>query len=140
MAGLDRMFDACGFIQQYIERQIRGLLDDPMNEYQDPNWVQAALLFERVVIPCERYSADGLYDLANDIVRKAEQNNNRVIFQRIAGMYNEKILEPNSHNMENLSDDLRIAEYDANIENIKKWLEEQDRINSEIENFKKSKR
>jgi len=37
MAGLDRMHDAGGFIQQYIEQKIRELLEDPMNEYQDPN-------------------------------------------------------------------------------------------------------
>ena len=40
MAGLDMMYDARGFIQDYIEKQIRELLEDPMNEYQDPNWVQ----------------------------------------------------------------------------------------------------
>ena len=60
MAGLDRMYDICGFIQQYIEQKIRELLEAPMNEYHDPNWVQVALLFERVVIPCEEYNANGL--------------------------------------------------------------------------------
>ena len=39
-------YDAQGDIQNYIEQKIRGLLEDPMNEYQDPNWVQAALLIE----------------------------------------------------------------------------------------------
>ena len=66
MAGLDRMFDACGYIQQYIEQKIRELLEEPMNEYQDPNWVQATLLFEQNVIPCESYIMDDLYDLARE--------------------------------------------------------------------------
>ena len=39
MAGLDMMYDAQGSIQNYIEQQIRELLEDPINEYQDPNWV-----------------------------------------------------------------------------------------------------
>jgi len=80
MAGLDRMYDAQAFIQEHIEKQIRELLEDPMNEYQDPNWVQAALLFERVVVPCEGYMRDLLYNLAEDIVKKAAQQNNRVIY------------------------------------------------------------
>jgi len=140
MAGLDMMYDTCGFIQQYIEKQIRELLEDPMNEYQDPNWVQAALLFERIVAPCEEYRADELYNLANDIIKKAGQHNNRVVYQPIAGMYNEKVIEPDSADMKNLSDDMRTIDYEKNIENIKKWMEEQDKFKVEIENFKKDKR
>ena len=134
------MYDACGFIQEYIEQRIRKLLEYPMNKYQDPNWVQAALLFERVVIPCKDYRADVLYNLANDIVKKAEQHNTRVIYQRIPGMYNEKIAGTNSIEMKNLPNDIRAVDYDKNIENIKKWLKEQERIKSEIENFMKIKR
>ena len=80
MAGLDKMYDARGFIQNYIAQQIRSLLEDPMNDYQNPNWVQAALLFEQVVVPCEGYWMDSLYDLAMDIIKKAEQNNNKAIY------------------------------------------------------------
>ncbi len=58
MTGLDKMKDARGLIQNYIEQKIRELLEDPMNEYQDPNWVQTALLFEQVVIPCEGYTME----------------------------------------------------------------------------------
>ena len=122
MAGLDRMFDARGYIQNYIEQKIRELLEDPMNEYQDPNWVQAALLFDQTVIPCERYIMDELYVLANDIVKVAEQNNNRVIYQQISGMYNEKIIDGNSSDIISQSEDRRIAKYDENIENIKNWM------------------
>jgi len=138
MAGLDRMYDACAFIQEYIEIQIREFLEDPMNEYQDPNWVQAALLFERVVVPCEEYTLNGLVDLANDIVKKADKYKTRVIYQRIPGMYNKKIVETNSLDLDNLSKDIRIIEYDANIESIKKLMEEKERIKSEIENFMKT--
>ena len=33
--------DALGVIENFIEEKIRGLLEYPMNEFQDPNWVQA---------------------------------------------------------------------------------------------------
>jgi len=122
MAGLDMMYDARGFIQKYIEEQIRRLLEDPMNEYQDPNWVQAAVLFEQVVVPCEGYMMDWLYELAEDIVKKAEQYNNRVIYQGIPGMYNEKIVDANSVDINNLLDNTEIREYEETINNIKKWM------------------
>ena len=110
MAGFDKMYDARGFIQNYIEQKTRGLLEDPMNEYQEPNWVQAALLFEQVVVPCERYWMEALYDLAEDIIKKAEQNNNRTIYQRIPGMYNEKILDANSIDYNSLPDKVEIRD------------------------------
>ena len=135
MAGLDMMFDACGFIQQYIEQRIRELLEDPMNELQDPNWVQAALLFERAVVPCEEYRAEELYKLADDIVKKAEEHKSRVVYQPISGMYNEIIIDSDSIDVNNLPDDIRAVDYDKNIENIKKWMEEQDKFNSELEEF-----
>ncbi len=71
MAGLDSMYDAHADIQGYIEKNIRELLEEDMNELQDPNWVQAATLFEHVFIPCESYMRDYWYDLAEDIVKKA---------------------------------------------------------------------
>ncbi len=138
MAGLDRMYDACGFIQQYIKQQIRELLEDPMNEYQDPNWVQAALLFEQVVIPCERFFMDELYTLASDIVKVAEQNNNKVIYQQVSGMYNEKILDVDSNDIITPSKDKRIDEYDEEIENIKNWMRKQEKKKIEFENYIRS--
>lgn len=137
MAGLDMIYDASGFIQQYIERRIRELLEDPMNELQDPNWVQATLLFERAVAPCEEYRAEELYELAGDIVKKADQHNSRVVYQRIAGMYNEKIIKADSIDTYNLSKDIRAVDYEKNIENIKKWIAEQDKFKLEMENFMK---
>jgi hypothetical protein len=93
-----------------------------MNEYQDPNWVQAALLFERVVVPCEEYTMDWLYDLTTDIVKKAEKNNNRTIYQVIPGMYNEKILDVNSVEFNNLPDKTKIRDFEETINNINNWI------------------
>ncbi|KKM88293.1 hypothetical protein LCGC14_1260210 [marine sediment metagenome] len=73
MAGLDKMKDARDYIQNYIEQKIRELLEESMNEYQDSNWVQAALLFEQAVAPCEYYFEENLYILGKEIVKKAEK-------------------------------------------------------------------
>lgn len=123
MAGLDRMYDAQAFIQEHIEKQIRELLEDPMNELQDPNWVQAALLFEQVVVPCEGHMRDLLYNLAEAIVKKAAQHNNRAIYQVIPGMYNEKVLDEKSIDMNNLPDKTDIRDYKETINNIKNWMD-----------------
>ena len=122
MAGLDKMYDAQGFIQNYIEQKIRELLEEPMNEYQDPNWVQAALLFEHAVAPCERYTMEHLYKLAQDIVDKAEQHGNRWVSQVIPGMYNEKVIDPTSIDMNNLPNGVEVWEYKDTVKYIKKWM------------------
>ncbi|NVM34297.1 MAG: hypothetical protein HWN81_01800 [Candidatus Lokiarchaeota archaeon] len=72
-------------------------------------------------------------------MEKAEKYSKRAIYQRIPGMYNEKIVEADFINMNNLSDNIRAVEYDTNIENIKKWVEEKEKFKSEIESFKKAK-
>jgi len=122
MTGLDRMYDARGSIQKYIDKCIRELLEDPMNEYQDPNWVQASLLFEQVVVPCEAYRMVWLYELAEAIVKKAEQHQNQAIFQLIEGMYNERTLDSNSVDLDNLPDKTEIRDYTETINNIKNWM------------------
>jgi len=117
IAGLDRMYDTQGDIQLYIEKKIRGLLEDPMNEYQDPNWVQAATLFTHVVAPCEDYRYESLYELAKDITKKSELHNNQVVYQNIPGMYNQKVIDPND-----LTEDCEVFTYDSLIDSIKKWM------------------
>ncbi|KKL91579.1 hypothetical protein LCGC14_1893280 [marine sediment metagenome] len=76
MAGSDMLFDARSDIEGFIAHKIRELLEDPMNEYQDPNWLQAAILFDQTVIPCERYRNNYFLDLAKAVVDKAAQYNN----------------------------------------------------------------
>ncbi|KKM70413.1 hypothetical protein LCGC14_1441050 [marine sediment metagenome] len=119
MAGSDMLFDARCNIEEFIEQKTRGLLEDPMNEYQDPNWLQAAMLFEQTVIPCERYRKNHFLELAKNIVDKAGQHNNQVIYQKIPGMYNEKIIDPRM----DLPDDVDVFNYDSLINTIKEWIE-----------------
>lgn len=123
MAGLDRMYDAQADIQGYIEKSIRELLEEDMNELQDPNWVQAATLFGHVVIPCESYIRDYWYDLAKDIVKKAEQHDNRVVYQDISPrLYNQEVIDSHSVDVNNLPDGANVVEYGNLIEKIKKWM------------------
>ena len=119
------MYDAQADIQGYIAKNIRELLEEDMNELQDPNWVQAATLFNYVVIPCESYIRSYLYDLAEDIVKKAEQHHNRVVYQNISPrLYNQKVIDPNLVDQENLPDDVQIISYEDTINRIKDWMDQ----------------
>ena len=126
MAGLDRMYDTRGDIENYIEQKIRELLEEPMNELQDPNWVQAATLFEQLIVPLDIYIMEGLLNLASDIVKKAEKNNNRVVYQDISpSLYNQKVIDSTPLDLDNLPEGINIIDYNSIIDKIKKWMEHQ---------------
>ena len=125
MAGLDNMYDTRGDIEEYIEQKIRDLLEESMNEYQDPNWVQAATLFEQLIVPLDIYIMDRLVKLAQDIINNAELNNVQVIYQDIPGMYNQKTLDGKSIENDKLPDNIQVRKYDEIVDNIKKWIENQ---------------
>jgi hypothetical protein len=120
MAGLDYMFDACGFIQRYIKKTIRKLLERETNQYQDPNWVQAAELFRRVVVPCEEFSKEYFIQLAEDIIKIAEQHNYLVVYRGISGMYNKAIVKEDD-SVEYL-EDLDVMHYESLFQPIKNWI------------------
>jgi len=61
MAGHDHKVDTRGNIANYIERKIRDLLEYDMNEYQDPEGVQAAELFSEIVVSCVGYYSEGQF-------------------------------------------------------------------------------
>lgn len=123
MAGLDYMFDACGFIQKYISKKIRELLEKSTNEYQDPNWVQAAELFRRTVIPCEDYSKNYFIELAHDILKNAENNNNTVLYRVIPGTYNQKVISYEDVSL--IPEDVNIINYESLLHEIKEWIAEE---------------
>ena len=120
MAGLDYMYDACGCIQKYISERIWELLEMSMNEYQDPNWVQAAELFQRSVLPCSDYNKDYFRELAREIVKKAKRNNNRFYFSAIPGMYNHKVI--NFEKTLNIPEGVTFIDYENLIQEIKEWI------------------
>ena len=118
MAGDDEKFDLRADISNHIALKIRGLLETPLNEYQDPAWVQAAELFAEIVAPCGAYPSRALYDLGVDIAKQAEKRGNRAVYQAIPGMYNRKaISDPISS-----SSGAEVVDYSKKIESIKSWV------------------
>jgi len=118
MAGNDHKCYTRGIIANQVAIKIRELLETPMNEYQDPAWVQAAKLFVEIVAPCEPYSSKALYDLGVDIAKSAEKRGNRARYQAIPGMYNRRAV-PNSIGV---SCDIEVVDYSKTIESLKSWL------------------
>ena len=118
MAGDDHKMDTKGGIENFIEQRIRNLFDYDMNEYQDPAWVQAAELFNEVVVPCESYFSERLYTLGIDIVKEAEKHGCRTACQQIPGMYNVKQVSRDEYT----KDQVDIFDYSSTINSIKTWI------------------
>ena len=120
MAGDDHKHNTKWDIANYIEQKVRGLLEYEMNEYQDPSWVQAAELFNEIVIPCEIFYSGGLYILGTDIVEEAEKNGCQVLYQKIPGMYNVKQVSRDGYSKE------EVDKFDCSrtINSIKTWLQQ----------------
>ncbi len=117
MAGFDEMFDVRSEIEDFMEHRIRKLLEEPMNSFQEPNWVQAETLFEEVVIPCkEAYFNEDMYELANAIVNKAKENGCEVVYITNPDVYdlNKEITS---------SDDFEIASHKSTIRKILDWMQ-----------------
>lgn len=118
MAGNDHKCDTRGIIANQVAIKIRELLETPMNEYQDPAWVQAAELFAEIVAPCEAYSSESLYDLGVDIANSAEERGNRATYQAIPGMYNRRAIP----DFVSASDGSEVIDYSKTIRLVKAWL------------------
>ena len=118
MAGNDRKFDVRGDIANQVALKIRELLETPLNEYQDPAWVQAAELFGEIVAPCEAYSSEALYDLGVDIAKEAKKRGNRAAYQAIPSMYNRRAVPLST----SAGSDAGVFDYSKAIESIKSWL------------------
>ena len=118
MAGNDHKCDTRGNIANLVALKIRELLETPLNEYQDPAWVQAAELFVEIVAPCEAYSSESLYDLGVDIAKEAEKRGNRATYQAIPGMYNVRAIP----DFVSASNDSEVIDYTKTIGLVKAWL------------------
>ena len=118
MAGNDHKCDVQGMIANHIAIKVRELLETPLNEYQDPAWVQAAELFAEIVVPCESYFSETLYDLGVDIASAAEERGNQATYEGISGMYNRRTV-PSSISADS---DAEVVDYSKAIRSIKSWL------------------
>lgn len=118
MAGDDHKCDMRGDIANIIALKLRELLKTPMNEYQDPAWVQAAELFVEIVVPCKTYFSEALYDLGIDIANSAEKRGNRATYQAIPGMYNRRVVSGSI----STGSDIEVVDYSKSIESVKSWV------------------
>ena len=118
MAGNDHKMDTQGNIANFIERKVRDLLEYDMNEYQNPDWVQAAELFSEIVVPCVSYYSEGLYTLGIDFVKEAERYGYRVAYQRIPGMYNVKLVS----GVDDTNKKIDEFDYSKAVNSTKTWI------------------
>ena len=84
MAGDNFKHHAQVRIVEFVENEIRNLLNKHTNRFQNANWDQAISLFVDIVIPCDlTYAEDGImHNLARDILKKAKEHGNRVYYGR----------------------------------------------------------
>ncbi len=78
MADFDKLSDIKGTIINYIEERGRELFYGGGTEYDYSLWIQAALLFEQIIIPCDYYVPDTLLEFAQDVIKKAKSHECKV--------------------------------------------------------------
>ena len=71
MADFDKLSDTKGFIINFIEKKARELFTREGTEYDFSLWIQVALLFEQIIIPCDYYVPETLLELAQDVIHEA---------------------------------------------------------------------
>ncbi len=76
MADDDLLSDARYDIISYITVVIDNLFNQEGSSYDWPTWVQAAILFDECILPCNYTPSTELYNLAGSIVDEGLKNNN----------------------------------------------------------------
>ncbi len=72
MADFDKLSDTKGIIINFIEERVRELFYRSGTEYDFSPWIQAALLFEHAIIPCDYYVPETLLEFAQDVNNEAK--------------------------------------------------------------------
>ncbi|MBA7624412.1 hypothetical protein ES703_31820 [subsurface metagenome] len=114
MADDDLLSDARYDIASYITAVLNDLFNREVNPFNWPTWLQAALLFDECVIPCNYMPPNQLYYLAGSIVDEASKNDNRIEFYQYKG--EERILVDTMDITEKIE---RIEEW---MKNNEKWM------------------
>jgi hypothetical protein len=78
MADFDKLSDTKGTIINFIEEKARKLFYDGGTEYDFSSWVQAALLIEEIIIPCDYYIPGTLLDFVQEVISEAKSNDCKV--------------------------------------------------------------
>ncbi len=72
MADFDNLSDTKGTIINFIEERARELFHGGGTEFDFSPWIQAALLFEHLIIPAKYYVPESLLEFAQDVIKQAK--------------------------------------------------------------------
>ena len=118
MADFDKLSDTKGTILNFIEKRARGLLYGGGTEYDFSLWIQTALLFEQVIIPCDYYFPETLLEFAQDVIDEAKSHECKVERYQVNSA-GEKV-------------NAEVWDYSETIFKITKWLNKEKKIKEEI--------
>jgi hypothetical protein len=117
MADFDKLSDTKGEIINFIEKHARALLYQEVTSFDFSAWVQVALLFEQVIIPCRYYFPESLYELAQKVINIAKTKDCQV----------ERYQEKDGKKV-----NVQIFDYQETINKIEQWLKEEKEFNESI--------
>lgn len=118
MADFDKLSDTKGTIINFIEERVRELFYGGVTEYDFSPWIQAALLFEQVIIPCDYYVPETLLEFAQNVINEAKSHECKV--ERYQVKDGKKV-------------NVEVWEYGETISKIIEWLNEEKGFKEEIE-------
>ena len=124
MADFDKLSDTKGTIINFIEERVRELFYGGGTEYDFSPWIQAAQLFEQVIIPCDYYVPETLLEFAQDVINEAKSHECKV--KRYQVKDGKKV-------------NAEVFDYSETISKIIEWLNEEKIFKEELKSKMKSK-
>ena len=125
MADFDKLSDTKGTIINFIEERGRELFYGGGTEYDFSPWIQAALLFEQVIIPCDYYVPETLLEFAQDVINEAKSHECKVERYQV--------------NDDGRKVNAKVWDYNETISKITEWFIEEKSFREEIKSKMKSK-
>jgi len=107
MADFDKLSDTKGIIIHFIEEKARKLFYNVGTEYDFSPWVQAALLIEKIIIPCDYYIPETLLEFVQEVINEAKSHESKV--ERYQVKDGKKV-------------NAEIWDYEETVTKIDKWL------------------
>ena len=111
MADFDKLSDTKGIIFKFIEERVRELFYGGGTEFDFSLWIQAALLFEQIIIPCDYFVSDTLLEFTQEVIDEANSHECKVERYQVDS-------EGNKVNIE-------VWEYSKTISKITEWLKKE---------------
>ena len=121
MADFDKLSDTKGTIINFIEERVRELFYGGGTEYDFSPWIQAALLFEQVIIPCDYYVPETLLEFAQNVINEAKSHECKVKRYQI--------------NDDGKKVNAEVWDYGETISKIIEWLNKERRFKKEMKSW-----